>query len=212
MLLWIAGYPRTGSTVTRMILEQCFEINTFSLYNEPKLRGLFSYASRRWAHLLARDSWLDPVRRHGQWVGIKTHGSPLDAFPALYTVRDYRDAVVSAAHFWEQPVEAVICGQIHKALAPSAHYRLWDPTHRPHTLMVRFEETMSEPETTIRKIADFLHREPVGDFENRFAELAETWPRMFVDRRGAWKNELTGDDLRLFDQLHGAVNKECGYE
>ena len=86
-MIWLASYPRSGSTFLRIVLDEVYgiESSTFHRQKDYPLDG--DYATY-------------PV--------IKTHQLPHElapadpSIPAVYLVRDGRDCVVSLAHYRKQ--------------------------------------------------------------------------------------------------------------
>jgi hypothetical protein len=83
MIIWIASYPRSGNNFTRRLLERSYGIKTYAIYDEPRQPKIDVEMARN-----AEETYL-----------VKTHDLPEDDSPALYLVRDGRDALVSYAHF-----------------------------------------------------------------------------------------------------------------
>jgi hypothetical protein len=83
MIIWIASYPRSGNNYVREILRDVFRVETYSIYEGPV------------EHQIDVETIRDAEGIHL----VKTHELPTDNSPALYVVRDGRDALVSYAHF-----------------------------------------------------------------------------------------------------------------
>jgi hypothetical protein len=81
MIIWIASYPRSGNNFTRNTLERVFGIKTHAIYDEPRQPKIDVATARA-----SDETFL-----------VKTHDLPIDDSPALYLVRDGRDALVSYA-------------------------------------------------------------------------------------------------------------------
>lgn len=96
MIVWLASYPRSGNTFLRVVLHQLYRVPTYSVYDDddpvaqrigPALVGYREKPSDR--SLMTDD---------GEVYFVKTHKRrKTDGYPALYLVRDGRDAVVSQA-------------------------------------------------------------------------------------------------------------------
>lgn len=83
MIIWMASYPRAGNSYLKDILEDCFGLHTYSIYDElrqPKIN-------------------VEAARQSPEVYFVKTHEMPQDSAPALYIVRDGRDVLVSYAQF-----------------------------------------------------------------------------------------------------------------
>lgn len=98
MIVWLASYPRSGNTFLRAVLHALYGVPTYSIYEDedpvaqrigPDLVG---YRRRPEDRALMHDS--------PEIFFTKTHKRrKSDGYPAIYLVRDGRDAVVSYARF-----------------------------------------------------------------------------------------------------------------
>lgn len=96
MIIWLASYPRSGNTFLRIVLHRLYGVPTYSVYqdNDPVAQrvgpDLVGYRPKPAGRAVMIDS--DDVHF------MKTHKRPkADGCPAIYLVRDGRDAVVSRA-------------------------------------------------------------------------------------------------------------------
>src|SRR5262245_49180365 len=154
MITWIASYPRSGNHFFRTLL--------LELYGIPSIQmGLLTTPVEEWLASAA----VAPERYY-----VKTHRLPDDnREPAIYLIRDGRDALVSYAWFMlqiRQNKEAaeVSADEFHATLARliqsdnpsfgdwSANVRAWG--NRPNTIIVRFEELLRSPrEVALRAVS-----------------------------------------------------------
>ena len=217
--VWIASYPRSGNTFLRIILEKIFQIPTFSIYRvegqtfrDPSAEALEDapFLPRKWQRQLS-DS--PDVRL----TLIKTHDWPGDERPAIYIVREGRAAIDSYFHYhkkfaFEQPsLTDVIAGGCQFG-SWSEHYRRWQPDRRANTLLLKYEELVSNPDAAIPKLADFLKIKPTEGRLPTFEELNQKFPAFF--RRGQSKDflkEWSPGQLSLYGQIHGQVARQLGY-
>ncbi len=97
MILWIASYPRSGNTFLRVVLKAAFGLPSDSLYAEKSdITGLM----REVREGLVPGRSLSDMAHSADLCCVKTHDLPGDDdFPAIYVVRDGRDALVSYAHY-----------------------------------------------------------------------------------------------------------------
>jgi len=215
MIVWIAGWPHNGSTLIRQILKDSFGIDTFSKYLEPELDTLFPGADM-FRNKLGHDpaSTLEYLRRRkNSAVFIKTHELPDDDGPAIFVIRDGRDAVCSLSNFYWIPVASAITGQGVIFGSWSAYYYAWDPETRPNTLVVRFEDMVERPnEVVLPQLEQSLKRPILKEYVDDFAEKQKQYPYLFKDRVGAWRDIMSESDLALFDKCHGDLNRRLGYE
>src|SRR5436189_5718536 len=111
MLIWVASYPRSGNTLTMLTLEDVFgehRIGTIAAADLKlgEMRHELVPGGGNWKpgpmlRGLRGRKLLDALRGRPEPFFIKTHrlSEASDRAPALYIVRDGRDAIVSHAHF-----------------------------------------------------------------------------------------------------------------
>jgi hypothetical protein len=96
VIVWLASYPRSGNTFLRIVLHRLYDVPTYSVYEDddpvaqrvgPTIVGYRPKPADR--KLMADGPEVHFVKTHKR---RKT-----DGHPAIYLVRDGRDAVVSAA-------------------------------------------------------------------------------------------------------------------
>jgi len=214
MICWIAGWPHNGSTLMRQILKESFGISTVSKYLEPELDTLFP-GGEMFRNKMGHnpESATEYVRRRNATTFIKTHELPEDDSPAIFVVRDGRDAVCSLSNFYWIPVASAITGQGCIFGSWSAYWYGWDPEQRPDTLIVRFRDMVERPnEVVLPQLEQFLGRKPVKEYVDDFEEKRKQYPYLFKDRIGVWKQTMSESDISLFNKCHGDVNRRLGYE
>jgi hypothetical protein len=100
MIVWLASYPRSGNTFLRIVLHRLYGLPTYSIYNDddpvaqrigPALVGYRPRPANR--NVMKDGSNVYFTKTHKRHKG--------DNFPAIYLVRDGRDAVVSQARLQE---------------------------------------------------------------------------------------------------------------
>ena len=197
--IWLASWPRSGNTLLRQILYYCFGIKSDTAY-ENDITGEFSSNTSKL---------------------VKTHNKPPNDWPAIYVVRDGREACVSYMHYMRQtdrdkngpPLRWVIEGHHSVWFGTwSQHIALWSPRTRTDTLLLSYENMVASPGQAVEQIAEFLNANPTGNSLPTFASLHKALPTFF--RSGTnqtWKTEMIGDDLDLFWGLHGETMEEFGY-
>src|SRR4051812_42286008 len=106
MIVWLASYPRSGNTFLRIVLHRVYGVPTYSVYQDddpvaqrvgPDLVGYRPRPADR--AIMAADAEVYFVKTHKR--------RKADGYPAIYLVRDGRDAAVSAA-------------RLHASLAPAS--------------------------------------------------------------------------------------------
>lgn len=219
MLYWLASYPRSGNSFFRRIVEQCYGLVTWDKYivpsetdpNYPLLRSL------------------ETIITSPQPVLVKTHEPPGDDnFPAVYLLRDGRDALVSYTHFvltLDKPPKGEITPVLfHNTLRDllleeRSPFRSWAEnvlawTSRPGVVVVRYEELVQNPgpvvERALRAIGCPTKR--IKDEIPTFEQLKKKNPLIF--RRGlpgCWRDEFPPDLLPLFWERNGYAMERFGY-
>lgn len=227
MNVWLASYPRSGNTFFRIILSECYGLPSTDADALPP---------ENWGRLRR----IDPSLRSGIDPGAprftKTHNLPgPDLEPAIYIVRDGRDALVSYVHFVLSFVKSADAdtSPARRAedldtfrttlrdllLEERSPYGTWSQNvnawlARPHTAVVRYEDLVRNPVRTVERAFDDLGLKlpQVGDSLPSFEELRALDPRFF--RRGAVgenRKEFPDDLLEIFWARNGETMRRMGY-
>ncbi|MCH8853876.1 MAG: sulfotransferase domain-containing protein [Planctomycetes bacterium] len=199
--VYLASWPRSGNTLLRLILFHCFMLKSTTLYSSS-MEGMFAFAA--------------PGSQF-----VKSHEPPLRDWPAIYVVRDGREACVSYRHYLRQsgkcevgpPLKWIIEGHPSTWFGTwSDHLRAWQPRTRPNMLLLRYEDMVGDPAGVVAALGGFLSREQTGNTLPTFASLKNDVPWFFRSGTNVtWKTEMVGDDLDLFWQIHGDTMREYGY-
>jgi hypothetical protein len=177
------------------------------------------------------EEWLAAAEAAPQRYYVKTHELPRGDFhPAVYLVRDGRDALVSYAWFMLQVRQNKEKGDVsaeeyRDTLARliqsdnphfgdwSANVRAWGA--RPGTVVVRFEELVQSPRdvavVAVSRLGLGLRPLPNGEVPT-FEQMQRERPKLV--RRGqcgSWRDEFPDDLLSLFWKRHGDVMHQFGY-
>jgi hypothetical protein len=189
------------------------------------------YADRR-----GKPRWGDKTPEYGSHMARISDLLPAARF--VHVVRDGRDVACSLRTVWWGP------GDHFEAHASFWHARVTECRRQgalcPYYYEVQFETLVHEPETTIRKVCQFLelpysalmleyHRTAA----ERMAELSDTLrpdgtvigrreDRLRIhertqhppdrDRVGRWRSELTARQIERVQQVAGPLLSELGYE
>jgi hypothetical protein len=240
VLIWVASYPRSGNTLTLLVLRDVFGTNRlgsdfnddFSLGKIPDhaLPGRATYAwdPPRQVRGLSGDALLDSLRARPEAYFIKTHrlARASDPAPALYLVRDGRDALVSQAHLvkandvprfrnqsFDRRLAELIDPGIRSQGGWSRNVRAWRERSAP-TAVIRFEDLIADPVAAISRECAAIGA-PLGEPTApppSFDRLRELAPWIF--RRGAlgsWRDEMSPELERRFWRLHGREMRALGY-
>lgn len=228
--VFIASYPRSGNTLVRSILWNCFGLRSNSRYVEGDTLLSSREISNMVGSVLADTihDVKDLIAKQGI-LPHKTHdiSASEQDMPAIYIIRDGREVVCSYLDYEQRRVkdgvvtmEEVIRGHVEFG-SWSDHIIAWHPFDRPNTLFLRYEELISSErhgllptrfETCIKRIGDFIGIEPLKTAIPSFGAYRSALPGFF--RSGTnqtWRDLLTGRDLQLFYELHGDMMAAWGY-
>jgi hypothetical protein len=237
MIVWLASYPRSGNTYLRLLLFHGLGLQTYSEYNDPLIEQLDM--SEAVGHATLPGPLAEVVARPQQYF-VKTHGLPIDDNPAVYLVRDGRDAVVSHAHFLSDFMRhRGLLGRAERWLGVpkfgtllrqliAGHRRLdrwryggwsrnalaWTQRERGPLLVVRYEDLVAAPDVWLGKVAEMFNLRGGGQAlpAPDFESLHARWPQFFrKGRSGAWRDEMTEEIQALFWQHHGEGMRALGY-
>lgn len=230
MITWVASYPRSGNTMLLVILHYGFGLPCPSRYRRPAhLPPMKRTAPRLQLAGPGAPRSLEQMAASPRTWYVKSHEQPDDERPALYLVRDGRDAMVSYAHFILEtadptrrlpPFEHVLADLVRS----DDHFGGWGRhveawcSRRAPTAVLRFEELIASPDPRplVAEALAKIGADDVGPGEGAipdFAYLQRAQPRNF--RRGevgAWRQEMPRRLAALFWERHGRVMTEMGYE
>jgi Sulfotransferase domain len=215
---WLASYPRSGNTLLRMILKQCFGLSSQSVYTDADFAD--PLVADAVGHEAVGDdpfAFVARARKEGRWLYVKTHEMPQRQHrPVIYVVRDGRAAVVSYLHYLRQVLghEVDLANVIDGRMGPlwSDHVRAWALEPRANRLVVRYERLAAADEETLKAIAGFIGAPQRKSHDLSFARLNAMNPVFF--RRGsdaANIAEMDQEAQALFERLHGQTLREIGY-
>ena len=213
---WLASYPRSGNTLLRILLKQCFNLDSHSIYSDeefshPEVRRLAGEAP-------VGDNprqFVQEAMRQGRQLYVKTHElPPPDIHPAIYVLRDGRSALVSHTHYLcnhfghELSFAEVIAGKM--GVTWSQHVQAW--MSRPQTLVLRYENLAAGDPDSLAAISSFIGVPQSKAFDVSFRRLQGLQPDFF--RRGSDQDnifELDPESAELFERLHGETLRAVGY-
>lgn len=225
MIIWLASYPRSGNTLLRTILQQCMSLGSYNHEVSKNLNEIHS--------LKDVDKWVGNLPMPSQWdefyeftsqskeiVFIKTHLPPKDGQPAIYIVRDGRQAIASYLEYYRQynpdsniTLQKLILGtEIY--LGWSEHINAWNIFERPNTLILRYEELVNVKEDVLNKIAKFISfNGDIKEWQNPFDLLQQKKPEFFRKGKIDWENnqEWTLWINQLFYFNHGEMMSKLNY-
>ena len=226
MIIWLASYPRSGNTFARIVLRFLFGIQTATVYptavveQERELRDLMQEKS-----INSLDEAIGAPERYI----IKTHELPSgDLHPALYLVRDGRDALVSYAHFLLHTHYGIPSGPSPEAFRAvlrrliltnhqfggwGPHVLAWKGRAAP-TKIVRYEDLIENPERVLHQAftALGLQYPPPGGQVPSFQYLHGKFPFFFrKGKAGSWRAEMPESLQILFWKRYGDAMAALNY-
>jgi len=204
-VVWIASYPRSGNTMLRTVIFQCFGVRSASVYQNDLggQKGLEGYVG----HIEhGADGSLpfgdEPVRL------IKTHAPPQDERKTIYVIRNGRDATLSYFRFLKGRVPLIDLIEGRQARSWASHIDMWQPLTRPDTLLVRYEDLVDDLAATVDQVGDFLGLEPRRhDMPSRASLVDGRWIRPAGDENVAFDAACEA----AFDRVDGAAMQLFGY-
>jgi len=159
MIIWLASYPRSGNTLTRIAVNALYGIKTHSMHADAPLNRQDYRVAYGFVINDKLKNKLYRLRDRPQRYFIKTHAvldKPnyiQDEDKAIYIVRDGRDALVSRAHFFADKYaeyKGHFIGTLKRLVIEDIKYRPWSESvmtwaARPNTAYVRYEEMVVDP-------------------------------------------------------------------
>lgn len=218
---FIASYPRSGNTLVRSILWNCFGLRSNSRYEEHETflanREIANMVGAIWTKDVHEVSAL--IRSQGT-LPHKTHdlSAAEQDMPAIYIIRDGREVMCSYLDYEQRRVkdgivtmEEVIRGQV-KFGGWTDHINAWNPFDRPDTLLLRYEDLITDVGHYVERIGAFIGIEPLTKSIPSFETFKSALPGFFRSgTNNTWRELLTGRMLSLFYELHGDMAAALGY-
>lgn len=207
--VWLASYPRSGNTLLRIILWNCFALRSGSVYRND----------------LGKNSFLKETAGHIEQQGgkialpacqktffVKTHTKCHDEKPAIYVVRDGRAATLSLWEFYGRriPLKALIRGN-HQFGRWQDHLESWSFCNRADTLFLRYEDLVDNFDRTLPLLAEFLQHEILTDQLPPRESLASHDGRWVRTPTASSEHGLTESDLDLFNEFNAEGLTRAGY-
>lgn len=221
-MIWLASFPRSGNTFFRNVLYEVYGLES-STFHQDKDRPLDEdYASYPFVKTHLLPDQLEP--------------SDPD-MPAVYLVRDGRDALVSLAHHRKDIVEpgSDLTHNLIEAIIArgGSHFGGWSENVRAWSqravIIIKFEDLIEDPIREVEKLRSIVNLpEPKLDKLPDFEMLKYGQPKYgggqasdFKSSRnqqhfrkgrvGSHREEMSPFLERLFWNQHGPVMKKTGY-
>jgi hypothetical protein len=204
VVVWLASFPRSGVTFLRHVIEQVYDLKTWTIYGNEA--ATTDTDGRAWP----RDA--DP--HSVQFVKAHPPSYAATQQPALHLVRDGRDVVVSYAHYLrligdKRPFAELL----RHAVAGSdvcdhwgLHTMAWAARDVPRIL---FDDLIAAPVDTVCHAVGQLDvgLEPNTSASIKtFNELHEARPEFYRSgRAGGWRDVMSDGLHQEFWVRHGAA-------
>lgn len=209
VIIWLASYPRSGNTLLRTILWNCFGLPSMSIYTDD-LDG-----NKALAEYIGHVE-NGKVPESGEVIPsidlplVKTHAHPVNNNPAIYVIRDGRDACLSLSRFWGGLTKEEVIEGEHNFGSWSDHVNSWNPWDRPNTLLLKYEDMVANLPATLKKIELFLDVEIVSSEIPDRKSIANVGG-IHVNSKPKNKSILSEQNIKRFNELHGDTLKKAGY-
>lgn len=206
--IWLASYPRSGNTLIRTVLWQCFGLKSGSVY--PNDLGGNSSLESYVGHVEFSSTETLKLSDDAPTI-IKTHERPASQHPAIYIVRDGRAATVSLWEFYSRkvPLTTIIQGQ-HRFGTWAQHLIAWKPWKREGTLFLRYEDIISSLPATLDRISEFLDLPVLSTSLPDREDIAQQDGR-WVRQKTDWSLVIDKQQLDTFYQLNGSMMRKLRY-
>jgi glycosyltransferase involved in cell wall biosynthesis len=221
-MIWLASFPRSGNTFFRNVLHEVYGLTSSTYHHDPSRPSDADFADH-------------PV--------VKTHLLPgqlpvaLRGMPAVYLIRDGRDALVSIAHhrkdivapgtdFYNNLLEASLAQNGSFFGGWSRNVQEWS---NKAAIVIHFEDLITDPIREVEKLraiidlpAPDLTKLPTfqslrngrpayggGEGDDFSPELVKKHFRS--GKTGGWKKEVSPELQRLLNTVHGKTLQQFGY-
>lgn len=222
MIIWLASYPRSGNTLSRILLTRYFGQQTWSIHgdgNDRDLRADLGEVVGFEPHGSLDDQSIAAMAASSATYIVKTHNLPNRGsdWPVIYIVRDGRSALASYWHYRNRPGEAapsleeVVAGMVQFG-SWSAHVAAWLDAPLSRRLVLRYEDLAVPTAESLAALGAFVDAAALDIAPPAFDSLHAAAPDFF---RG-------GDDARniaeiesrcpaMFNLFHGPMQERLGY-
>lgn len=215
MLIWMASYPRSGSSLTQQVLWQCFGKNIarpkrvkVNAKSEPHIGPDYYSEGLTMPQIVQR------AQAEEGKVIVKTHDDPEGDAPAIVIVRDGRAVLSSYTRHQNQiakkpsTLEEMIKG---KKGSWSDHVAAWldAPNEK---VVLRYEKLRVGDPEELKKLGEFIGMPVLKSYESAVDEMRAARPlhvQVAADGPGIAEVESQAGDL--FWELHGKMMDRLGY-
>lgn len=228
MIVWLASFPRSGNTFLRILLQEFYGISSNDIYHMYDHSKSVDVAPGLEKNLKSMS--MEEMGQSETVYFLKTHDLPNDDYPALYLVRDGRDAYVSYTHFVlsfepQQRLRSLFRKWFfHRQLSDllvndpfggwSANVAAWTQRSAP-TAVIRFEDLIADPIAVVQRgLAEIDYRPPQTSDASvpEFDALRQNAPAFYRKGKvGGWREEMPESLQKLFWERHGAMMTQMEY-
>jgi hypothetical protein len=220
MIVWVASWPRSENTFTRILLNRRFGLETYSIHNDAYFvenNAVGATVGHR-CYSEEQTEFLQWAREQKIPILIKTHEAPVDDSPAIYVVRHGLAAAVSFRHYLEDtssldvPLLEIVDGRVIYG-SWGDHVKAWDPLGRSNTLVLHYEQLTSDAlPQMVEEVECFLHLRSMERTVPLFRELNDLDCKFFRSGSNAENlAEVSPEARARFWDLHGEVAANMGY-
>lgn len=215
MLIWMASYSRSGSSLTQQVLWQCFGKN-IARAKRTKVNPMAEphIGPDYYNDGLSLPEIAERARKEEGKVIVKTHAMPEGDEPAIMIVRDGR-AVMSSYTRRQNDIahkpttlEEMVRG---KKGSWSEHVEAWLDAPMEKVLL-RYEKLRVGDPDELKKLGEFIGMPQIAPFDNPVEEMRAALPRhVQVAENGPGIEEVERECGDLFWELHGNAMRRLGY-
>ena len=222
MIVWLASYPRSGNTFLRVVLNNIFNIKTYSVYDDKEDIGEDLKTENIVGHkYLPEDFDLSNARNEKKAYFIKTHELPdtrvSDSDKVIYLVRDGRESSISFVKYianygsTKKTLMDVLSGNTFAGIW-GEHVEEWSRLNKTNYMLIKFEELIASTEDQIKLLSEFLDIKVTNDFLPSFQDLQEINPKFFSSgKTSSWSDVFTKEENTLFWLKNYTQMKKLGY-
>ena len=201
MICWVASYPRSGNTLTRTILRDCFGIESYTHFlKEPETDHLFPNQTK---YDFNDKSLYQSLKSEDRIYYVKTHYAVFDDSPVIHIVRNGRNAILSYSNLLKTQPLGVMLGNNIQFPTWSGHY--WAFAGRPNSLLVRFEDLLENTDRQVERIGQFIKQKP-KPFINNFEPVNRV-----MGTQGKTYAQFSDFEELYFQRMNGTVMGVLGY-
>jgi len=218
-ITWLASYPRSGNTLLRTILFNCFGLKSASLYPQD-LKGN-KYLENIVGHIEHNKNNTISFPEDSLPL-VKTHELNKDDKPSIYVIRDGRATCVSYFNYINRSLieeghydkkismRDIILGK-HRFGKWCDHISSWDPLNRKNTLLIKYEDMVENFDIVLSSISNFLEKEILSNKLPSRDTLAKSDGK-WVRKKSNWEEKISKEEIELFNEINCSALKAFNYE